>query len=157
MRPRRAPEAGVSLVEVLVVLVLIGVMAGAIGLSLGNRGAGAVAEREARVLVARLDRAADEALLAGEAMAVVWSASDYRLLRLRDGAWIASDVPLLAAPHVLPAGLRLLTDAEAGPYVVGPDLLPRSNVPLTLELRDDSGRGVRVTFDGATARLEEAA
>ncbi len=153
----RPHDAGVTLVEILVVLVLIGVMAGAIGLSLGNAGKGDVADREARLLAARLTRAADEALLTGEPMAVVWAEDRYRVARFHEGQWVAFDVPQLAAEHVLPRNLRLAgagTDGAEGSFTVGPDLLPDGGSALRLGLRADGGKGIAVVFDGATARLE---
>lgn len=153
-RPR---DAGVTLVEILVVLVLIGVMAGAIGLSLGNAGKGDAADREARLLAARLTRAADEALLTGEPMAVVWGDDRYRFVRFHEGAWIAFDVAQLSTEHVLPRNLRLADGANQdalGSFTVGPDMLPISGAALRLGLLADGGKGVAVVFDGATARLE---
>ena len=80
MTGRRHGEAGVSLVEVLVVLAIIGVMAGVGVLGLGAADRGARAEAEARRLADRLQLAADEVLVTGTPHALVWDAEGYRFL-----------------------------------------------------------------------------
>ncbi len=137
------------------VLVLVGVMAGAIGLTLGGGGQGAAAEREARVLAARLTRAADEALLTGSPMAVIWTEAEYRLLRLDGIDWVAFDVPLLADAYTLPRGLRLQASGDTqSPFTVDASLMPVSGTSLQLALLGDGGDAARVIFDGVTARLD---
>lgn len=160
---QRHCEAGISLVEVLVVLVIVSVMAGAIGLSFNRAGQGDSASREAQVIAARLTRASDEALLAGTPIAVVWSADAYRLLHHDGSEWRAFDIPLLAQTHVLPRGLRLetrsgsealsSTDGPENSFTVGADLIPTSHSILTLAIVPDGGVGISVLYNGVQARI----
>ena len=56
-------QAGLTLVEILVVLAIIGVMAGATVLAIGAGGGGVRTETEARRLASRLELAADETMV----------------------------------------------------------------------------------------------
>ena len=137
----RDAEAGVTLVEVLVVLALVGILAGTVGLRLGERsGAGAAGDRAAELLASRLNAAAEAALLSGRGTAFVWSADGYGL-------------EAGSAVHALPRGLTLRdeTGATAGRYAIGPDLLPDAGRPLRLRI---GAGGPVLRFDGARAVLE---
>lgn len=125
----RDPQAGVTLVEVLVVLVLVGVMAGAIGLRVGDRDAVASAEtRAATRLAVQLTEAATEALATGTAQYLIWDADGYQLSGSGDRRIAAR---ISTAP---------------GQYPITPDLLPDLSGPLRLTLGPRT-----VMFDGARA------
>lgn len=151
----RRSNAGVTLVEVLVVLVLTGIMAGAVGLALGPADRSDVLKREATLLSARLSRAADEALLTGSAMAFVWDPNGYRF-EVRVGQdWTPHPVSLLARSHAL-AGARLSNELkeDSGRFEVSTNLLPVEEKPLVVRLRDNRDNGIQVTFDGLNAMQE---
>ncbi len=157
--PRRAGDAGVTLVEILVVLVLIGTVAGAVGLSLGNARRGASVDSETALLLARMRRASDEALLAGAPVALTWDNAGYRFLAWADGGWQPHPVSILGTPHLLPDGVGFLGPSRGGDFVVGADLLPQDGAALRLALGPDGSpaeRAPQLIWDGATARLEEA-
>ena len=144
-------DAGVTLVEVLVVLVLIGIMAGAVGLSLGPADRGDAVDREATLLTARLNRAADEALLSGRDLAFVRDADGYRF-EVREGMdWVPHPLALLARPHAVSGAALDDGGVPEGRYVVAGDLIPAEGQPLTLVLRGGGGYAVDVTFDGVNA------
>lgn len=149
----RAPEAGITLVEMLVVLALIGVTAGAVGLGLGPAMRGPDAQAEGRLLAARMHRASEEALLTGQPVALVWTDRDYRFLALGPEGWAAHPVPLLAEVKPLSAALRL---SGPGTFVVTGADLPADGTPLDLRIEGD-GSTVTVTWDGAVATLTESA
>ena len=152
----RARDAGVTLVEVLVVLVLIGVMAGAVGLSLGPIDRGDTLRREATLLTARLNRAADEALLTGDAMAFLWNADGYRFEVRRGADWVPHPVTILAETHATPGARPVdASGAAEGRFVVDGDLLPVTGERLTITLRTDSAAESRILFDGVNAVQED--
>ena len=140
------------MIEVLVVLALIGLLSGTVALSIGaaSRGQGA-ADREAALLVERLNRAAEIALLSGRPAVLEWEARGYRFLaKDAEGEWAAHDDPILAAEG------DVALDGAGGRVEIGPDLLPPEGGPLLLTLRSGGGRALRVRFDGARARAEPA-
>jgi general secretion pathway protein H len=151
---RRDSQSGITLVEVLVVLVLIGVLTSAVALRIGSLDRGDNIAREAELLTARLNRAADEILITGSAMAFAWEPSTYHFL-LDDGMGKrVHPVKILGEPHQLPSGITLTADAQStGEYVVSSDLLPLSEGALHIQL---SGGDVveLIRFDGASARRE---
>ncbi len=146
---RRDPQAGVTLVEVLVVLALVGVMAGTVALSVGNGGRGDVAGQEADLLVARLNRAADEVILSGEPMRFDWTAEGYGFSVSQDGAWQPHPVALLAEPHALPA--RIGFGPQSGSALLTGTMRLQSGEVLSLDLMRDGTRVEQVTFDGINA------
>jgi general secretion pathway protein H len=140
-----------TLVEMLVVLALIGVVAGAVGLSLGPAVRGPGAPDEARLLAARMHRASEEALLTGQPVALVWTERDYRFLTLGAEGWAPHSVPLLAQVKALPPALRF---AGSGAFAVTGANLPAGGARLELSL-EGSGPAAVVTWDGVTAALVE--
>lgn len=149
MTRARDPEAGVSLVEVMVVLAIIGIMTGITVLGLGGSG-GTGAEAEARRLADRLQLAADEALVTGAPRALQWSAAGYRFLVWdgREGGWRSEDRPLLSETHELPRGLALRGAEPEAAILVAAN---RAAAPVTLAF-GGAGGSWTVAFDGLTAR-----
>jgi general secretion pathway protein H len=147
----RDAQAGISLIEVLVVLAIVGVMTGATVIGLGALDRGGRAEAEARRLADRLELATDEALVTDTPLALVWDARGYRFLGWdgQAGAWAPAALPALGEPHALPAALRIEGDEEA-PVLIAPDLA-RSAVQLRVSGGD---RGWRVAFDGFATSAE---
>lgn len=153
----RQSDAGVTLIEVMVVLVLVGIMAGTVGLSLGSVDRGMTAATEATLLTARLNRATDEIVLTGLPMAFIWDETGYRFEVWADGNWIPHPVNMLATPHLL--GGAQFAEGEGrstGRFAVDGTLLPASGVVLRIALRDGTGSDAVVTFDGAGAWQEDA-
>jgi general secretion pathway protein H len=150
-RPQR--EAGLSLVEVLVVLAIVGVMSGVTVLGLGALGRGASGEAEAMRLAGRLRLAVDEALVTSVPLALVWDERGYRFL-----AWDPADARWQTAPRDLgrhrglPAPLRLARVGGQGePVIIAPDV-PRP--PAVLRLAG-GGATWQVAFDGFGAAAEK--
>ena len=148
---KRDPQAGLTLIETLIVLVIIGVMAGVAVLGLGALDRGGRAEAEARRLADRLQLASDQVLVAGAPLAMVWDATGYRFLRWDAGqaTWEANGAGLLDRRHALPGALRLERAGVAGtpPVLITPDL-PQ---PEALFRISGSGAPWAVGFDGFRA------
>jgi general secretion pathway protein H len=144
---RRRRDAGMTLVEVLAVLAIVGVTTGATVLGLGALGRGVGGETEAMRLADRLQLAADEAIATSAPLALVWTDRSYEFAAwdpLGSG-WHPSRRRELAS-HVLAAGLRLERPGKRGeaPILIGPDL---PGPPVELHVVG-GGAGWRVGFDG---------
>ena len=154
MTTRRDLSAGVTLVEVLVVLVLIGVMGGAVGLAVNSTGRQDTLLREAELLSARLHIAADDVALAGRPMAFIWGPDRYAFRMLTKGEWQLPETGVLQRTHALPDPLRLSEgqNRNRGQIVISADMRPTSGEEAILRLQGDSGEVVQLAFDGISAR-----
>lgn len=125
---RRDPEAGLTLIEVLVVLAIIGVMAGVTMLGLGALDRGTRAEAEARRLADRLQLAIDESMVSNAVFAMVWDEHGYRFDQWDADAeaWRESNRRLLGPRHALAGALRLASVDGAAmlPVLISSDLAP---------------------------------
>jgi general secretion pathway protein H len=157
---RREREAGVTLIEILVVLVIVGVMASVIGFGAGgNSRSAAGPEREAALLSVRLERAANDALAQGLPAAFIWDAEGYAFASLQAGEWAAHPDGVLATPHKVPNAVELSVSGQPrGTYLIRADLLPSRTVgddetpaPLTVAFASSRG-GWNVVFDGLAAQ-----
>lgn len=156
----RQADAGVTLVEILVVLVIVGVMASVLGLSVsgGSRSAG-VLEREATVLSVRLERAAADAVLTGQPAGFTWDDAGYTFVSLQDGVWKPHSDPVLGQAHETPQRTEMTVFGQRrGQYLIRSDLLPsltdqdtNSVVPLQVALMDGDATWY-VLFDGVSAQ-----
>ena len=127
---------GMTLIEMLVVLAIIGVSASL--LVLGGGGLrGTTAQTEANRLADRLRLAADEALIDGSPMRLRLAPSSYE--------FIGGDADALRGRHILPKGVVISAqDAEVS---VDPD---GAAPPTRMTIRD-RGQTFIVTFDGLGA------
>ena len=143
-----------TLVEILVVLALLGIMTGAVALSVGGIGRDNSAVQEAELLVARLNRAADEVALTATPMRFRWSEDSYLFEVAQDqNAWAAHPIAILAEDHQLPAGLRFTGNATE--VTVDSNLVPDPRALLLLQVTSNAGAVIDVAFDGINATLLE--
>lgn len=101
----RDPEAGLTLIETLITLAIVGVMTGLAALSFAGTGGGRQAGAEAARLVQSLRAASDRAILSGAAVEMTWDEGGYGFRA--SGAESAGRRPL-------PDDLRLRAAAPAG-------------------------------------------
>lgn len=143
----RDRRAGMTLVEVLVVLAIVGVSAGVVVLAAGTGDRQLSVESEANRLADRLRLAADEVLVTRRPLVLTWDAGGYRFTPGR-----ASDVPgeALRDRHDLPAGIRLTAAGTASPTAVDPD----GAEPVAVFILAGDGQVRRVSFDGLNATVE---
>lgn len=129
---RPVPGAGFTLVEILVVLVLLAIAATTLVAQI-DRDPRRVAESEARRLAGALEHAAALAQWTGETLGVSVDGASYRFWRRgNDSGWSALADSDVLAPHLLPAGIRILPGTFAGA-----PLAPGAVVPLRASGRNE--------------------
>lgn len=149
---RRQRQAGVTLIEMLVVLAVIGVAAGASMLGISAADRSGRARDEAVRLARHLALTVDEALISGRSYGLVWDRSGYRIERWMgpDDGWVvpAED---FAQRHDLPQTLQLGAasggDPGQSPLVIGPGAIGRGVVFAI----SGAGSVWQVAFDGFAA------
>lgn len=143
-----------TLVEILVVLVVVGVMAGTVvlGVGMGDRGVGV--ESEANRLADRLRLAADDVLVTRRPLALAFDDEGYVFVRADGGAVSAADaVEPLRERHALPDGVRMVGLGVASPMPIDPD--GGAGVAGFRLTKGDTRWAVR--FDGLNAVVEPTA
>ena len=145
--------SGVSLVEMLVVLALFGIVAGAVLLSVPSGSRPASTDTAARALVAHLERAVDHTLVTGKGFGVLRDGADIRFVERSPKAdWVAHSDNQLAQAKLSAAASRI-SIKQAEVYAVSAQLIPSTAEPFRVVF----GRGAdrqTVIFDGARARLQ---
>ncbi|KIN71065.1 prepilin-type N-terminal cleavage/methylation domain-containing protein [Sulfitobacter guttiformis] len=157
MAEQRSLDAGVTLIEILVVLVLIGVSAGVILYALPSAPNSRTVAQEADLLMSRLNIAAERSLIDGKLFRLNWTLDSYSFEEWSEGAWQNASGAPLAENHRLADDLLLSgpAGAQRGTVRITPDLLPNSAGVDVLRLA--SGHLGRIlTFDGASAVLSDA-
>jgi general secretion pathway protein H len=104
---RTSRQGGFTLLEVMVVVVLIGILAGMVRLAVGDGGRGAQLKDTARVLQQLTRVAADEAMLTSRPVALVIGPEGYGLQSWQEGEWRRPALDALYRLRRLPAGLDL--------------------------------------------------
>lgn len=140
----RPSEAGMTLIEMLVVLAIIGVMAGAMSLGMGGASREEGLQAEATRLARRVQWAADGAMSGDRPVALVWDAHGYAFLTWNGDHWVADDDEGFAR-HRLPGDLTLLLTPKRQPLPV-----VMGGAPILARL-DGKGRGWIVVYDGLNA------
>lgn len=152
MTARRSDNAGVTLIEMLVVLAVFAVVAGAVALSLPDTRRATSADAAARALAAHLDRAVDLALTTNTGFGIAHDGTDISFVqRARDNRWVTHSDNRLAQVKLSPRLSRISVNAQEV-YSVTADLIPDSSMPFRAVF--GSGAGARVlVFDGAVVHL----
>jgi len=97
---------GFTLVEVLVVVIIAGVLTGAVLLVVGQAGPGQASQRELARLNASLEVMCDQALLGGSIRGLRFHAEGYDFWQYRGGAWQPLPGDSRPRPVAWPDGLR---------------------------------------------------
>jgi len=129
---------GFTLIEMLVVLAIIGVIAGATVLGIGAATRGASVEAEAKRLAGDLQTAADTAMVDDTPVSMVWDDRSYAFVRGGDATM---------PRHRLAAGIHMDMGDAHQPLPIGID---GSGVPAMAGLRGSSDRWL-VAYDGLSA------
>ena len=143
-----------TLVEMLIVLAIIGISAGAAVLSFGgtHKGDGQV---EALRLMSRLQLASDETMASDQAWAVMLTPAGYAFVERFDAGqqWQPATPSQLRDAHVLPRGFTLSSTARTNPVPLDAE---GAGKPFTVTLTKGDQRWI-VAFDGIKARLSQTA
>ncbi|AQR62272.1 type II secretion system protein GspH [Brevundimonas sp. LM2] len=142
---RRPHRSGMTLVEIIVVLAIVGVMAGVVtlGVGIGDRGLGV--ESEANRLADRLRLGSDEVLTTRRPLSLAFDAEGYGFVRGDTQA--GGVVEALAERHRLPDGVRMTGLGVASPVTIDPD----GAQPVAAFGLAKGDRRWRVDFDGLNA------
>ena len=140
--PERPPfgQTGLTLVEILVVLALIGIATAAATLSVGGANPGRMVAAEAQRLAQRLEAAADEAVVTARPINFAWDAGHY--------SFAAADGTPLGEQHALPDGVALVSTARSPARILADGYGPALDVKLSSD-----GHARTVRFDGLNAEL----
>ena len=141
-------RSGMTLVEILVVLAIVGVMAAVVTLGVGAADRGMGVETEANRLADRLRLAADDVLVTRRPLSLSFDGEGY--VFTRGDAAATGVVDALAERHALPAGVRMVGLGVSSPVSIDPD----GAAPIAAFGLAKGDRQWRVTFDGLNAVAE---
>lgn len=143
MMHARGGEAGMTLVEMLVVLAIVGIAAGAAALGIGAATRSPNIEAEARRLADRLQLAADDVMISDRPLAFTWNEESYGFVAWDGGQWRAEGGEGFER-HDLPGGMAIEPKADRGPVPLGIDGM---GMPLAIRLRNARESWI-VAYDG---------
>jgi general secretion pathway protein H len=146
----RPAEAGMTLIEMLIVLTIIAVAAGAVTLGIGAATRAPSVGSEAQRLADRLQSAADDAMLGDALVAFTAEKAGYGFARFDGATWQPVGGDALGF-HALPAGMTMRLSAKP-PIVLGPE---GSGRPMIATLSAE-GQTATISYDGLTARVTPA-
>jgi general secretion pathway protein H len=135
-----------TLVEMLAVLAIIAVAAGATVLGIGAATRAPSVEAEARRLSVRLQSVADEAMVSDRPVAFTWDEKGYAFQSQVGGGWQTGSDDAHAR-HRLPAGISIDMGRRKPPLLLGVD---GTGVPAAIGLKTGEDRWL-VVYDGLTA------
>lgn len=120
----RLAARGFSLIELLVVMTIIGILAGAVVLYTGVVGQDREAEREMSRLSSLIDLLREEALMQSRDFGLLMSQSAYRfyVYDYQQGRWVEPVGDRLIAAHELPERLTLSLELDGRPVRLEPEL-----------------------------------
>lgn len=161
-KARLGRESGLTLVEMLVVLAVIGVATGATMLGLNAADRASRAQTEAVRLASNLSLGVDEAMVAGTPLALIWDADGYSFVAWSEpqSDWQGAKPGILATRHDLRDPLQLVIEGKDGndPILIEPSGLGSTIMFVFSSASDANAAAWVVDFDGfsATARPKEA-
>ena len=132
-----------TLVEMLAVLAIIAIAAGATVLGIGAATRAPSVEAEARRLSTRLQSVADEAMVSDNPVAFTWDDKGYAF-QSWDGRGWRTGADDAHGRHKLPAGIHIDMGRRAPPLMLGVD---GSGIPASIGLRTGKDRWL-VVYDG---------
>lgn len=149
---RTASQAGFTLIEMIIVLAIVAVAAGAVTLSVGGVSRPPTVEAEARRLAGRLQAASDDAMLGDRMIAMTIAEDGYGFATLGDGGQMIPRTDKALAFHQLPAGMVMTLSAKP-PVMLGAD---GTGQPMSATIESGRQRWI-VVYDGMTVSVRKAA
>jgi type II secretion system protein H len=144
----RRAQAGVSLIEMLVVLALFAMVASAVLLTLPSGRQSKLEANQIASLTAHLKRATTIAMARDQAFALVFDGDHLRFVEADGTGWTDHSEKSLAGVKLsVDEGRMSLNRGEY--YAVSRGLVPLSAAPLRIEFETQA-----VVFDGVNVRLE---
>ena len=80
-------HAGITLMEVMLVILLMGLTAAAVTMSIGNSGPQQALEKNAQQFIAATELVLDETVLSGQFIGIVVEKTSYQFVYYKDGQW----------------------------------------------------------------------
>lgn len=158
---RRSADSGITLIEVLVVLAVIGVATGATMLGLNATDRSTRAEAEAIRLARNLSLGVDEALLSGTPLALIWDAGGYSFVAwsAADKSWGSANGASFATRHDVRATVAMSVQGASTPR---PIVIEASGIgpAVAFEFAStsaNSNQSWTVAFDGFSATAQPSA
>lgn len=150
MTRARGGSAGVTLVEMLVVLALFALVSGAVALSLPLGRGATSADTDARALQSHLNRAMEFALVTGSSFGVMHDGKNLRFVHLAiTGDWAEHPDKQLKEVKLSLATARTSIKAQEV-FAVSARLIPATATPLNVQFGADANIQT-VMFDGTRA------
>lgn len=159
--PRRGADSGITLIEVLVVLAVIGVATGATMLGLNATDRSTRAEAEAIRLARNLSLGVDEALISGTPLALMWDAGGYSFVAwsAADENWGPANGASLSTRHELraPVAMTLQDAATPRPVLIAPSGTGPAVAFEFASTAANTSQSWLVAFDGFSATAQPTA
>lgn len=110
-------HAGFTLMEVMLVILLMGLTAAAVTMSIGNSGPQQALDRTARQFIAATEMVLDETVLSGRFIGIVIEKTSYQFVFYKDGKWDPLDKDRLLSEKQMEPGVVMNLVLDGLPLV----------------------------------------
>ncbi|MGI2133655.1 type II secretion system minor pseudopilin GspH [Shewanella baltica] len=110
-------HAGFTLMEVMLVILLMGLTAAAVTMSIGNSGPQQALDRMARQFIAATEMVLDETVLSGQFIGIVIEKTSYQFVFYKDGKWEPLDKDRLLSEKQMEPGVVMNLVLDGLPLV----------------------------------------
>ncbi|OUS50102.1 type II secretion system protein GspH [Shewanella sp. SACH] len=110
-------HAGFTLMEVMLVILLMGLTAAAVTMSIGNSGPQQALDRTARQFIAATEMVLDETVLSGQFIGIVIEKTSYQFVFYKDGKWDPLDKDRLLSEKQMEPGVVMNLVLDGLPLV----------------------------------------
>lgn len=116
-RMRKLRHAGFTLMEVMLVILLMGLSAAAVTMSIGNSGPQQALEKTAQQFMAATELVLDETVLSGYFVGIVVEKNSYRFVYYKDGKWSPLEKDRILSEKQMEPGVTLNLVLDGLPLV----------------------------------------